>query len=133
MRDKNSVELSVLRMLKSNIDSQTKAGEELTDELTLKMVSTEVKKRKEAIKIYQDSNKNDRADQENAELKILSKYQPKQLDEVEIKKVVQAKIVELGAKDISQIGQVMGQVKGELQNKADMGVVSKIVKEELSA
>ena len=125
--------LFLLAMLKNNVNEKVKLGSELSDELVLNTVATEAKKRKEALKIYQDSNETERAEQESAELEILNEYLPAQLSEDEIRKVVQAKVATLDSKDISQLGQIMGQVKSELQNSADMSLVAQIVKEELSS
>jgi len=133
MRDKRTVVLNVLRMLKNNINEQVKEGAELSDNLVQQIIAKEAKKRKEAIKIYQDASESERASQEEGELAILNEYLPKQLGENEIREVVKNVIKQVNATEISQLGLVMSKVKTELQNSADMSVVSQIVKEELSS
>ena len=133
MRSHNTVELNVLRMLKNNINEKIKSGSELSDDLVMSVLQSEAKKRKEAIKIYQDSDETERAATEAAELAILSKYLPEEMNEEEVRKVVQAKIAQLGVHGPEQMGPVMGAVRGELANKADMALVASIVKEELSS
>ena len=63
---------------------------------------------------------------------ILSKYKPKQLDESEIEAKVKDAISETGAAGMQDIGKVMGVLKNALAGSADMGLVSKIVKDQLN-
>jgi hypothetical protein len=74
----------------------------------------------------------DSADDERREAEILGNYLPEQLDEAELKTVVDAKIAELGATDAKMMGQVIGAVKKEVGNTADGAMVARLVKEALN-
>jgi hypothetical protein len=112
---------------------------ELTDEQIIDVIASEIKKRKDAIVLYEKGNRPELADREKKEIEILKKYLPEQLSEDAIKKLVQESITKVKAemKDPSaSSGQAMGKVMADLnpkvKGKADGGEVSKIVKELLS-
>jgi len=112
--------------------AQNKRDEGLTDNLIEQIIAKEIKKRNESAALYDQNMRQDSADIERREAEILSQYMPKQLSEAEIKTFVDAKINELGAKDIKMMGQVIGAVKAEVGNTADGSLISKIVKAALS-
>jgi uncharacterized protein YqeY len=91
-----------------------------------------VKQRNDSIDQFTKGNRPDLAEIEKVELDILSAYKPAQLDESEIVAKVKAAINETGAESMQDIGKVMGVLKGPLAGSADMGLVSKIVKDQLS-
>jgi len=112
---------------------------ELTDEQVIETISSEIKKRKDAIALYEQGNRQELADKEKKEIEILKKYLPEQLSEEELKKLVQESITKVGAemKDPStSSGQVIGKIMADLMPKtkgrADSSEVSKIVKEFLN-
>ena len=141
--------VGTLRMLLASITTKEKEkkykekieGEaQLTDEEILDIVSSEIKKRKDAIALYTQGNRPELAEREQKEIDILIKYLPAQLSQDEIKKLVAESIAKIKAemKDLSAgSGQVMGKVMANLspkvKGKADGGQVSKIVKELLTA
>ena len=88
--------------------------------------------RNDSISQFRDGGRDDLADKEEQEVQILSKYKPQQLSEEEVKSKVQEAIQGTGASSMQDIGKVMGVLKTSLAGSADMGMVSKIVKEELS-
>jgi hypothetical protein len=131
--------LGTLRMLLASIqtkekDKQYKTGKEteLIDEEIIDVVSSEIKKRKDAIVLYKQGNRLELAEREEKEIEILIKYLPEQLSEEEIKKLVAESITNIGAKEIKDMGKVMADLNSKVKGKADGGVVSKIVKEFLS-
>lgn len=149
--NKKELELSVLRMLLSAInnketDKKTKIWKEkpemspekiqkeaeLSDEEVFDVIAGETKKRKEAIELYEKGGRKELADKEKKEIVILQKYLPAQLSEDEIKKIIEAAIKKSGATSIKEMGKVMGIATPQLKGKADMSLVSKIVKESLS-
>ena len=103
----------------------------LSDEEIIQAVSTEIKKRKEAAEQYRQGNRQELAEKEEAELKILSVYMPEQMPEEEIRRLVKEAVQKSGAKSMAEIGKVMGILMPQVKGKADGGSVSKIVKEEL--
>lgn len=125
----------VLRGLKAAIlneeVAQKKRDEGLSDEQIEKIVAREIKKRFESAALYDQNDRADTAKQERDEAQILQAYLPEQMDEAEIKTIVDAKISELGAADMKMMGHVIGAVKEEVGNKADGATISKLVKQQL--
>ncbi len=133
--------LGVLRMLLASIQTKEKdkkykekiEGEaQLTDEQILEVISSEIKKRKDAIVLYTQGNRPELAEREAKEIEVLKKYLPEQLSVEDIKKLVQESISTTGAKEMRDMGKVMADLNPKVKGKADGGEVSKIVKELLS-
>ena len=160
LKEKREIEVSALRMLKAAIfnkekekrykftrqnpaerdlgglskEKQEKLEKEsaLTDEEIIEVISSEIKKRKEAIDLYEKGNRPELAGKEKKEVEILQSYLPEQMSEEEIKKIVKEAIGKTGAKEIKDMGKVMGIITPQVKGKADMSLVSRIVKESLS-
>jgi uncharacterized protein YqeY len=101
----------------------------LTDEEVIEVISSEIKKRKEAISEYKKGKREDLAEKEKRELEILQKYLPEQLSEEEIKKIAEEAIEKVEAKEPKEIGKVMAELMPQVKGKAEGATVSKIVKE----
>lgn len=137
MKNKEQDKLRVLRSIKSKLlereISERKEGEaSLSDEQTIEVLMKAAKQRKESIEQFEKGDRNDLADAEKAELEIIDSYLPEMLSEEEVRDAAREKIEELGANDMSDMGQVMGALMQELKGKAEGSVVSKVVKDELS-
>ena len=133
MLDKNVPVRDTLRMLlaeiqRFGIDNKV----EVDDAQVLQIINKMVKQRNDSIDQFTKGNRPDLAEIEKVELDILSAYKPAQLDESEIVAKVKAAINETGAESMQDIGKVMVVLKGPLAGSADMGLVSKIVKDQLS-
>lgn len=111
---------------------QNKREEGLSDEDVEKVVAREVKKRNESMAVYEQNGRPELAETERKEAEVLAKYLPEQLSEDEIRKVVTAKVAELGASGPQAMGQVIGALKQQLGNTADGATLAKIVKETLA-
>ncbi len=150
LKEKKETELSTLRMLLSAIgnretEKRTKIWKEkpelsteelekesqLADEEIFEVISSEIKKRKEAISEFEKGKREDLVLKEKQELEILQKYLPEQLSEEEIKKLVKEAVDKVSAKEMKDIGKVMGELMPKVKGKADGSLVSKIVKESL--
>ena len=132
---KDKVKLAALRSVKAAlIVEATKEGGtgSVDDETGLNIIKKIYKQRKDAEKIYLEQGREDLATDEALEAKILEGYLPAQMSEEEVRKVVQAVISKVGASSPADIGKVMGPTMGQLKGKADGGIISKVVKEELS-
>jgi hypothetical protein len=105
---------------------------ELTDEQVIEVVSSEIKKRKDAIALYEQGKRPELAEKEQKEIEVLKKYLPEQLSEEELKKMVEESVARVGAKEIKDMGKVMADLNPKMKGKADGGQVSKIVKEILA-
>jgi len=135
LRNKNALELSVLRMLQSairNKEIEIKGGKEtLNDDEIIEVIASEVKKCKEAANEYNKAERTDLADKEKAEIDILMRYMPKQMDENEIKEEVRRAIEEVQAESIKDLGMVMKIMMPRIKGRADGSLVNKVVREEL--
>ena len=103
------------------------------DAKALQIINKMIKQRKDSIAQFTEGGRVDLAEKEQLEVTILSKYKPQQLNESEITEKVQSAISESGASTMQDIGKVMGILKNSIApGTADMGVVSKIVKDQLN-
>ena len=105
---------------------------ELTEEQMIETISSEIKKRKDAIVLYEKGNRQELADKEKKEIEILKKYLPEQLSQDEVKKLVEESVAKTGAKEMKDMGRVMGDINSKIKGKADSGEVSRMVKEILN-
>lgn len=136
MLAKDAVKTSVLRMLISAIGyaeiQKGGAGYEASEEDAISAIQKEVKQHRDSIEQFKNAGRQDLVDKETTELDILSVYLPAQMSETEIKNLVSDAIKQTRAASIADIGKVMGALMPKVKGKADGGLVSKIVKEELS-
>jgi hypothetical protein len=105
---------------------------ELSEAEVIDVLSSEVKKRKDAIVLYEKGGRPELAENEKKEIEVLQKYLPAQLSQDEIKKLVEESISATSAREIKDMGKVMADLNPKIKGKADGGEVSKIVKELLA-
>ena len=133
MKAKDSATLKAVRMIVEAIkQKEVDTREDLDDQGILAVIQKMVKQRKDSIDQFTQAGRDDLVSVEEAELKVINLYMPKQLSESEIESVVDQVISQTGASGMQDIGQLMGVLKGELSGKADMGTVSNIIKSKLS-
>ena len=133
MRDGDTERRDTLRMVVSAAQIAAKEKRSpLSDEEASAVLAKEVKKRRESITAYTDAGRADLAAQEQAEIDILAPYLPEQLDEVEVRALVQAAIAETGATSSRDMGRVMGQLMPSVKGRADGKLVSSLVNQELA-
>lgn len=119
--------VSLLRMIKSSIkNSEISKGHELEDGEVLSVLEKEAKQRKDSISQFEAGGRDDLAEKEKSELKIIEDYLPEKMSEEDIKKIVVLKVKELEGQDF---GRVMGACMSEFKGKADGTLVQKIVRE----
>jgi uncharacterized protein YqeY len=133
---KNPVKLGVFKMLQAEIKNaeiakRTKLGKEilLSDEEILEVVSREIKKRKDAIEMYEKAGRNELVEKEKKEMEILSIYLPEQLSEKEIRQMAEKAIEQSGAVSQKEMGKVMAILMPQIKGRADGALVNKIIKE----
>ncbi len=135
MREKNTVALNTVRMLKSAIKNAAiekgGANAELTDAEVMAVVRKEVKKRQDSIEQYEAAGRDELADQEKAEIEVLNDYLPEPLSSEEIVSIVEAAIAELGATSRKEMGQVMKIVQEKTAGRADGKTLSQAVMSKL--
>lgn len=136
MKAGDETKKSVLRMLLSAVTyreiKKGGAGYEASEEDVLEVVQREVKQRKDSIDQFRIGGRQDLVDKETAELEILQKYQPEQMNDAEIRVLVKDAISQTDAKTPGEMGKIMAVIMPKVKGKTDGGMVSKIVKEELA-
>ena len=133
MREKDSTRLNAIRLLLAALQRrEIDERETLDDEGVLGIIQKMIKQSRDAITQFESGQRNDLVEKELSLILVLQQYLPQQLDEAAIIKSVDAAISELGASGLRDMGKVMGQLKAQLQGRADMGQVSTLVKEKLA-
>jgi len=132
LRAGDKVRLLVLRGLLSAFTNELvlkkkKPREELGDNDAMTVIRRAAKQRKDSIKQFRNGGREDLAEKEEAELKIIEEYLPKMMSVEEIQKVAVAKKAEMGIDDKSKMGVLMGAIMAELKNKADGKDVKEVV------
>ena len=132
MLEKNELVRDTLRMFLSEVQRfEIDNKEEVDDSKALQIINKMIKQRNDSISQFKSGGRNDLAQKEEKEVDVLSKYKPAQLSENEITAKVKEAIEQSAASSMQDMGKVMGILK-PLSGSADMGLVSKIVKDELS-
>ena len=132
MRSKDKDRLGTLRLITAAI-KQKEVDEriEMDDAAIIAVLEKMIKQRKDSISQYGQAGRDDLVAKEQTELDLILTYLPEQLSEAEIEAVVSKAIADTGASDIKDMGKLMAAIKPQVQGKADMGLVSKIVKSKL--
>ena len=104
----------------------------LLEDEVLEIISSEIKKRKEAALLFEKGKRMDLSEKERAEAKILEKYLPEQLSEEEIKKLAREIIEKMGIKEMKDVGKVMAELMPRVKGRTEGGLVSKIIRELLA-
>ena len=133
MRARDSERLGTIRLLTAAM-KQKEVDErvELDDVAVIAIVDKLIKQRKDSVEAFEKAGRQDLADKEAAEIKVLQDYLPARLTTEEIATQVSAIVAELGARGPGDMGKVMGAVKARLAGKADMAQVSAAVKTALA-
>lgn len=129
------VRTETLRGVKKEfLEAKTAKGAEgeLTDSHAIEILQKMKKQRLDAAQIYHDNGRQELAEGEEAEAKILEEYLPKQMEEGELTEYIRALIEKLGVTDMKGMGRIMGTATKELAGKAQGGDISRIVKQLLS-
>ena len=133
MKARDDLRLSAVRMIRSQVKNrEIEQKHELDDQGIIEVISTLAKQRRESIRLYQEGNRQDLVDKEEAELAILLGFLPAQLSAGEIDELVTRVIAESGAQGIKDMGKVMKALTPLTSGRADGKTVSEIVKRQLS-
>ncbi len=126
--------LGVIRLINAAI-KQREVDEriELDDTAVIAVLDKMVKQRKDSVSQYEAANREDLAEIERAEIVVIEAYLPAKMGEAEIVAAIQAAIAETGASGPADMGKLMGALKPKLAGQADMGLVSKLVKQQLAS
>lgn len=134
MRAKEAVKLGTIRLITSAI-KQKEVDErvDVTDVMVLAIIEKMIKQRKDSISQFEAGGRQDLADIEKAELAILANYMPAGLSDAEMHAAVNEAVVETGATGPQDMGKLMAVLKPKLAGRADMTVISGLVKAALAA
>ena len=134
MRAKDKERLGTIRLILAAI-KQREVDERitLTDTDILAVLDKMVKQRRDSISQFQQAGRQELADKEAAEIAVIQQYLPTALSESEVETLIAEAIASSGATSPQDIGKIMALLKPRLQGRADMGLVSRKVKEKLSA
>ncbi len=132
MRAKDKARLSTIRMALAAI-KQVEVDTQSTpdDAETITLLTKLVKQRRDAIKQYEDAGRQDLADAEAAEVVVLQEFLPQQLTEAELADLIGQAVADSGASSMKDMGKVMGLLQSQVQGRADMAVVSNMLKAHL--
>ena len=134
MKARDSVRVSTLKMLSSELHNATIDNHnELSEEQELEVVKKEAKKRRDSIEAYEKAGREELAESEKQELKILEEYLPEQISDEELEKIVADSIDQTGASTMADMGKVMGLVKQKAGASADGSRIAELVKNKLSS
>ncbi len=151
IKSRKEREISVLRLLKDAIflkekekrykiftqkkgisEKELEKESQLSDEEIIQVISSEIKKRKEAILEFEKGKRSDLVKKESEEIEILRRYLPEQLSEEEIRKMAKEIIDKVKAGNLKDMGKVMQELMPKVKGRADGALVSKVVRELLS-
>ena len=133
MRARDSERLGAIRLLLAAAKQKEVDERVVLDDVAMvAIVDKLIKQRKDSVAAYLQAQRQDLADKESAEIKVLEGYLPQRMDADEIALAVRAIVTELGATGPGDMGKVMGAVKTRLAGKAEMGLVSAAVKAALA-
>ena len=134
MRSKDQLRLSVLRMMKSAVKNKEIDKMKALDEAeVIAVLNTLVNQRKDSVEQFRKGGREELAQKEEAEIKVIEEYLPAAASEDEIRQAVEEAVQETGASSIKDMGKVMKATMARLSGKtADGSRVSQLVKEKLS-
>jgi len=134
LKEKDSVKLSVLRLLKSEIHNYliSKKLKEVKDEEIYTIIQKQIKRHMDSVEQFKKGNRSDLADKEAKELEILKVYMPEMLSEEKVRSVVKETIEELQAAGKKDFGKVMKAVMEKIKGRADGKMISSLVGELLA-
>ena len=133
MLDKDNFVRDTLRLFMAEVQRfEIDNKEEVNDAKAVQIINKMIKQRNDSISQFRSGGRDDLADKEQSEVDVLSKYKPEQLSEEDVAVKVKEAIAEVNASSMADMGKVMGILKSTLAGTADMGMVSNVVKNELS-
>ena len=134
MKSKDTFKLGVVRMVKGAVQLEkiNLKGEELSDDEIIKLISKQIKMRKDSIAEFTKAGRDDLVQQNEKEIDVLKEYMPEEMSEEEVINIINEAISSTGASNIKEMGKVMREVTPKVSGRFDMGRVSSIIKEKLN-
>lgn len=132
LRAKDEAKVSIIRFLMASIHNIKIEKGKLSEEDVVSAVQKQIKQSKESVEGFKKGGREDLAKEGKREIEILQEYLPEQISDSDIEKLVDEAIKNTSSYEQKDIGKVVGILSGKLKGKADMGVVSGLVKNKLS-
>ena len=130
LKAKNSLKLNTIRGLISEVrNREIDLRRDLENNEIISVVSSQIKKRKEASTLFDKGGRSDLSEKENQEITFLQEYLPEQVSEEDLRKRVKEVILELGVSDIKDLGKVMKIIIPEFKGRADNSQIKNLVAE----
>jgi uncharacterized protein YqeY len=134
MKAKEKDRLSTIRLILAEFKRiEVDERIEIDDARALAVLDKMVKQRRDSAQQYTDAGRQELADQENSEIAVIQEFLPAQLGEAELNSMIDAAIAASEGTGMAAMGAVMSQLKPQLQGRADIGAVSQLVKQRLTA
>ncbi|WKD50198.1 GatB/YqeY domain-containing protein [Microbulbifer spongiae] len=133
MKARKKERLATLRLINAEI-KRVEVDEriDLDDARILALLDKMIKQRRDSITQFEKAGRAELAAVEQAEIEVIQEFLPRQLSEAEINEIVTSAVQDTGASGMADMGKVIAQVKPQVQGRADMGAVSKLVKAQLA-
>ena len=136
MRDRDAAAVSAMRMIMSalkdkDIEARPKGITAIPDDQILSMLQSMIKQRRESISLYQQGGRQDLVDKESAEVAVIERFLPQQMDAAAMGAAIDAIIAEIGAAGIKDMGKVMAELKSRHAGAMDFQAASAAVKAKL--
>lgn len=133
MKNKDTLSTNAIRMIiagqkEKDVDARGKGKPQAEDADLLAMMQTMIKQRRESIEMFIKGGRADLAEKEEAEIKIIERFLPKQLSPDEVDAAVKAAIAETGASSMKDMGKVMAALRAKYAGQMDFGAVSGMIK-----
>jgi uncharacterized protein len=133
MRAKDKPRLSTIRLMLAEMKRiEVDERIDLPEDLIISVLDKMIKQRRDSVKQYTDGERMDLANIESAEIEVIQEFMPTALSEAEIADIVNQAITDSGASSMQDMGKVMNSARPQLAGRADMAVVSQLVKKQLS-
>ncbi|MEM8843695.1 MAG: GatB/YqeY domain-containing protein [Pseudomonadota bacterium] len=133
MKDGNKERLTTIRLILAAVKQvEVDTRDQVDDQSMLVILDKMAKQRRESISQFEQAGRDDLVAKEKQELEIISEFLPKALSEGEITQLINDAMQQTSASSMKDMGKVMGILKPQLQGRADMGQVSKLIKDKLS-
>ena len=132
LRSKDEIKVSTIRFLMASIHNVKIEKGKLSEEDVVSVIQKQIKQGKESIEGFKQGGRDELIKNETQEIEILQKYLPEQMSDSDVELLVDKAIRDTSSSEQRDIGKVMGVLSSKLKGKADMGVVSGLVKKKLS-
>ena len=138
MRAKDKCAVSTLRLILAALKDRDIAArgkgqtEGVDEDQIVEMLQKMVRQRRDSIEMYRQGQRQDLVEKEAAEIEVIERFLPKQMDEAAVREAVEEEISEQGAESIKDMGRVMAALKSRYAGRMDFAKASGIVKEKLS-